>query len=57
MNPLRKVKGLVKRRPPNAEEVDAAQQADRIRYETDTLQPGRPGPVAQNPPSGNSSRP
>jgi len=56
VNPLGSLKRLFRRRPPTAEELEAAQEGARIRYEMGTIRAAQRGPASQDYQSGRGSR-
>ena len=57
MTVLSRLRRVFKRRPPTMEEIEAAQEAQRMHYEMDTIRAAQRGSAAQNYQSGRGSRP
>jgi len=56
MNPLRRLIDAFKPRPRTAEDLEAAQEAERIRYEMETIRLSQRSQAGQNYQSGRGSR-
>jgi hypothetical protein len=52
----RRIASLFRRRPPTAEELEAEAEAQRVRYEMDTIRASQRGSAGQNYQSGRGSR-
>jgi hypothetical protein len=56
VNPLRRVLDAFKPRPQTAEDIEAAQEAERIRYEMETIRLSQGSQAGENYQSGRGSR-
>jgi len=55
MNPLQQIRGLLKRRPTTPEELEAAQEAARLRDEMKTIRISQRSSAGENYQSGRGS--